>query len=167
MDNDVVQEEISLIVPAWCDPRMRTFVWDARTISVGMFAVGSESLAYATAEGLMFGAKLDQVSVHWPRLLHLIRGCNMYIDDTGYRLYFVRPLPGAPRVREDQVTRITDALTNEYSDIAQLIGGTLGNTALVGSLIGDLVAIPGEVSDQRRGQRNGDAVKARLEQVAR
>jgi len=167
MDNDIVQEEISLIVPAWCDPRMRTFVWDARTISVGMFAVGSESLAYATAEGLMFGAKLDRVSVHWLRLLHLIRGCNMYIDDTGYRLYFVRPLLGAPRVREDQVTRITDALTNEYSDIAQLIGGTLGNTALLGSLIGDLVAIPGEVSDQRRGQRNGDAVKARLEQVAR
>jgi hypothetical protein len=164
MDNDILQEEISLIVPAWCDPRMRNFVWDARTISVGMFAVGTESLAYATAEGLMFGAKLDRVSVRWPRFLYLSHGCDLYIDDTGYRLYFVRPLQNAPRVREDQVTRITDALTDEYSDIAQLIGGTLGNAALVGSLIGDLVAIPGVFMDQRRGKRNSEAVKARLVQ---
>jgi hypothetical protein len=164
MYDDIVQEEISLMVPAWCDPRMRTFVWDAGTISVGIFAVGSESLAYATTEGLMFGAKLDRIRVRWPRLLHLIRGCNMYIGDTGYRLYFARPLPGAPRVHEKNVTRITDALTNEYSDIAQLIGGTLGDAALVGSLVSDLVAIPGEFIDQRRGQRNGDAVKARLGQ---
>lgn len=164
MDDVILQEEISLVVPAWCDPRMRTFVWDPRSISVGMFAIGSESLAYATAEGLLFGAKLNRVRVRWPRLLHLIRGCNMFIDDTGYRLYFARPLPGAPRVRENQVTGITDALTNEYSDIAQLIGGALGDAALLESLIGDLVAIPGEFSDQRRGQRNGDAVKARLGQ---
>jgi hypothetical protein len=167
MGDDILQEEISLIVPAWCDPRMRNFVWDASTIFVGMFAVGTESLAYATEEGLMFGAKIDQVSVRWPRWLHTHRGCNMYIDDTGYRLYFTRPLRYAPRLGEDQVTRITDNLTDVSSDIVQLIGGTLGNAALVGSLIGDLVALPGAFMDDRRGRRNGDAVKARLEQVAR
>jgi hypothetical protein len=164
MDDDILQEEISLIVPAWCDPRMRNFVWDASTISVGMFAVGTESLAYATEEGLMFAAKLDRVSVRWPRYLYLSHGCDIYTDDTGYRLYFVPPLRNVPRLHEDQVTRITDNLTDASSDIVQLIGGTLGNAALVGSLIGDLLAAPGVYMDQRRGKRNSDAVKALLDQ---
>ena len=69
-----------------------------------------------------------------------------------------------PRLHEDQVTRITDNLTDASSDIVQLIGGTLGNAALVGSLIGDLLAAPGVYMDQRRGKRNSDAVKALLDQ---
>jgi len=153
-----------LVVPAWCDPKMRNFVWDAGTIDVGIFAVGSDSLAYATTEGLMFAGKLSEVRTRWPLRLRPIRGCDLHIGKSGYRLYFARPLPGAPRVRESQVTKVIDALTSEYSEIVQLIGNTLGTAASIGSIIGDLVALPGEFADQRTGQRNGDAVRARLGQ---
>jgi hypothetical protein len=92
----------------------------------------------------------------------MIRGCDVFLGASSFRLYFARPLDGAPRIREDQTTRITDALTSEYADLMQFAGGTLAQLANVGSLVATLVSIPGEFSDQRKGQANGDAVRERL-----
>ncbi|WP_202637760.1 hypothetical protein [Bailinhaonella thermotolerans] len=142
---------------------MRKFVWDAGTITVGFFVVESNRFAFATGEALMFAGTLDQADIHWPGYLRRIRGCDVRLGSAGYRLYFVRPLPGAPRVRENQVTRITDALTSESGDVLQLVGGALGNAAMVGSVVGHLVSLPGEFADERRGRANGDAVRERLE----
>jgi hypothetical protein len=69
-------------------------------------------------------------------------------------------MPDAPRLRKDQITKITDAL--EYLEIAEFFGGALGTAAEVVPLIGDLAALSLELIDWRSGLRNSDAVRKRL-----
>jgi hypothetical protein len=142
---------------------MRTVVWDAGTIHAGLFMVDDDAVAYATPDGLLFAAPLNRdVRLTWPKRYRMIRGCDLTLGPQRFRLYFARPLEGAPRIREDQTTRITDALTTEYSDLIGHVSDTLGTLADVGTLVATVVSIPGEFSDQRKGQANGDAVRARL-----
>ena len=156
----------SLVVPAWYDPKARIFVYDAATIGVGFFIVGDFGFAYATDAGIVFEGSTQNTTMKWPGRLKPIRGCDLVVAGTKHRLYFARPLPGAPRVRETQLTRFTDLITGPGNDIAGLVGtvaSRVGMVADVATLIGSVLSVPGEFSDQKLGCRNGDAVRSKLE----
>lgn len=164
-----------LIVPAWYDPKARFFVWDASTIHCGFLVVNSGALTYITQDGPAFAGKLDQVDAVWPSALHLSRGCNLQVNGVKHRLYFIRPLEGAPKIREDLLMVVAETLT-DYSDIAQLfgetladvaqVGETLADVAQIGSIFGKLMSLPGALLDYKRGSQNADEVRTRLSRSA-
>lgn len=156
----------TLVVPAWYDPKGRIVVWDAATIGVGFFIVGESHFAYATADQIVFEGATREAATKWPGRLKPIREADLTVSGRKHRLYFARPLPGSPRVRENQLTKFTDLITGPGNDVAGLVGNLasrVGLAADVASLIGNLLAMPGEFTDQRQGCRNGDAVRAKLE----
>jgi hypothetical protein len=138
------------------------------TIAVGIFTVSARGIGLVTTDGdVPFAGPLAATKVAWLRSRPLTRACDITTgpiagDVVTCRVFFARPLPGAARVREDQVTAITDALTSERSSIAQVLGGAAGEAAALGEIIGNLVAAPGELMGERKGRRNGDAVRALL-----
>jgi hypothetical protein len=149
-----------LVVPAWYDPKARFFVWDASTIHCGFLVVDSGALAYITENGPVFAEKLDQVDANWPPIL-LSLGCDLQVNGVKHRLYFSRPVEGAPRIREDLLTVVAETLT-DYSDLAELFGGTLADVAQVGGIFGQLMSLVGAFMDYKRGSQNAEEVRARL-----
>ena len=93
----------------------------------------------------------------------MLRGCDVDVGSSRRRLYFARPLAGAPRIRRDEGTAIADALTSKSSELSQLLGGPVGAASELGSMVGAILAIPGEFSDQKLGIKNGDLVREHLE----
>ncbi|GAA1761971.1 hypothetical protein GCM10009712_08350 [Pseudarthrobacter sulfonivorans] len=160
-DPDTARPEDVLVVPAWHDPKGRTkFVWDATTIRVGLLALDRRSLFYATGDGVQFSGSLDSVKVEWRSFAKWISGCWLTVNGESNLMYFARPLPAAPRATKTTLNSIADKLSSPAIQLGGLVWSGLGMLDLAGNLL----AIPGEFSDQKQGIRNGEAVKAWLEE---
>ncbi|MBO3101169.1 hypothetical protein [Cellulomonas fengjieae] len=161
--NEPVREP--LVVPAWHDPKARTVVFSPSDFEVGIVVVTDELISFATKDTATFVAPCSQVGVKWLRMARPTRGCEMTFAGERHRFYFARPLESVPGIDE---TGAQAALGNisVAADLLELATGPLATFASVTGFLGELAALPGEVLAARRGIRNGDSVRQRLESAA-
>jgi hypothetical protein len=101
-----------LVIPAWCDPDRRRVRWSWEKCWIGLLYVDHGSLAYATTDGVMISASLQDVTVEW-------RGgsavtthrFDLHIPGHSYRFYLSRPSATGPAFNPKLVDQIGDGLS--------------------------------------------------------
>lgn len=151
------------VVPAWHDPKARTVVFDPSAFEVGVVVVTDELISFATRERATFAAPIGQVAVKWLKMARPTRGCEMTFDGQRRRFYFARPLQSVPAIDETGAQAAIGNISVAASVLELTTSGALASFASVTGFVGELAAFPGEVLAARRGIRNGDAVRHRLE----
>jgi hypothetical protein len=157
--SDVVED--LLAVPAWCDPKNRSVIFDWSSMLTGIFFVNANGVAFASEAGVLFSAPLTEVSVRWPRIGVLVRRCDLTASSAEYRFYFARPSPHAPKLGEDELGRVKDVVLSTLAKVGTF--GSVGEKIFAGS---EMASLAFELlSDTRRERANGDAVRKRLKSV--
>ena len=95
--NDERRLELPLCVPAWCDLKLRTIVFDWQTFHVGSFVLTDQAVAFTGSApkggDLVFTAPLTSIAARWYRV-----GCDLTTSEasgpggvlppTTFRFYF-------------------------------------------------------------------------------
>jgi hypothetical protein len=162
--------ELPLCVPAWCDLKRRTIVFDWTTFHVGSFVLTDEAVAYTgsaiTGGDLVMTAPLRSIAVRWSRM-RMTHQCDLTTSEasgpvgilppTTFRFFFVRPNQYAPpAARSDADDKLAEALSK--AQIAR-ITGHVG----LGVLLSVARALPKAFRDDREQRRNGAAIRRLLE----
>ena len=171
MGNDEERRlELPLCVPAWCDLKRRTIVFDWTTFHVGSFVLTDETVAYTgsaiTGGDLVMTAPLRSIAVRWSRM-RMAHQCDLTTSEasgpvgilppTTFRFFFVRPNQAAPpAVPGDAGDKVAAALAK--AQIARIAGH-----ASLGSLLSVARALPEAFRDDRGQRRNGAAIRKLLE----
>jgi hypothetical protein len=160
-----------LVIPAWCDPDRRTVRWSWEKCWIGLLYVDRESLAYATTDGVMISASLQDVTVEWRggSAVSTYR-FDLHIPGHSYRFYLSRPTATAPSFNPKLIDQIGDGLSTagnigQLGSAVGIFSNAIGSLGAASGAIGDLLQIPGTIADQRRGRRNADALRAHLRLV--
>lgn len=169
--NDERRLELPLCVPAWCDLKLRTIVFDWTTFHVGSFVLTDQALAFTGAAikggDLVFTAPLTSIAARW-RGARMSHRCDLttsgasgpggVLPPTTFRFYFVRPSQYAPSaVRGDAGDKLAQALGK--AQMARFEGGLAG----LGSLLSAARALPDAFREDREQRRNGAAIRKLLE----
>lgn len=149
-----------LAVPAWYDPKARKIVFDGSTFILGVLAIDDEKVAFATEAGVVFSGPLAELTTKWSRFAGVTRYGEMRLNGQHYRLYFSMPAEDAPVPSKNQLTAISDVITEPFTQI----GGIFWSSA---DIVGSLLALPGAVMDAVQGNRNANAVRQWLDNRAR
>ena len=166
MDSDDV-----LVIPAWCDPDRRRVRWSWDKCWIGLLYVDCESVVYATTNGVMISASLQDVTVEWRggSAISTYR-FDLHVSGHSYRFYLSRPAATAPSFNPKLVDQIGDGLSTA-GNIGQLgtavgvFSNAIGSLGAASGVIGDVLQVPGAIADQRRGRRNAEALRAHLSLV--
>jgi len=170
-NNERRLEPPPLCVPAWCDLKLRTIVFDWGTFHVGSFVLTDQAVAFTgsaeTGGELVFTAPLTSIAARWHRL-RMSHRCDLttsaasgpggVLPPTTFRFYFVRPSQYAPPAVPGDAG---DVLAKAYgkAQFARLTGGLEG----LGSLVSAARALPAAWRDDREQRRNGATVRKLLE----
>jgi hypothetical protein len=161
----------ALVIPAWCDPDRRRVRWNWEKCWIGLLYVDHGSLAYATADGVMISASLQDVTVEW-RGGSAVSGYrfDLHVPGHSYRFYLSRPTTTAPVFNQRLVDQIGDGLSTagnlgQLGNVVGIFGNAIGNLGAASGVLGELLQVPGAIADQRRGRRNAEALRAHLRLV--
>jgi hypothetical protein len=156
-----------MCVPAWCDLKLRTIVFDWTTFHVGSFVLTDQTIAFtgsATSGGeLVFTAPLTSIAARWRSYrcdltTSQASGRRGVLPPTTFRFYFVRPSQHAPPAVPGDAGDVFAQAAGK-AQMARLVGGLAG----LGSLLSAARALPDAWREDRAQRRNGAAIRKLLE----
>jgi len=135
-----------LVVPAWCDPQVRTHRLSWAGILVGLLVADDERFVFATPAGVVFNALRSQSMLAWRRgkAFGMIPRFDLSTVQGSFRVYLSRPSATAPLYRPGTAAQAGEQLAQA--------GGTLGGLPDLVTKSGGIVQLAGAAGQFMEGR---------------
>jgi hypothetical protein len=155
---------MTIVVPAWWDPKNRKLILDADTIVCGVLVADDAEVCFASPDGIEFGLAADQLGVTWVKWGS---ACRLRAAAADHLVYLMPPVDGAPRLSRGGLDRIAESLTQarDLGDLVDAVAdlGDLADITGIAGVLGDSVKAVSSVVALRRARRNRQTLQHHFE----
>jgi hypothetical protein len=155
-----------LVVPAWCDPQVRTYRLSWADTLVGLLVADDERFVFATPAGVVFNALRSQSMLAWRRgkAFGMIPRFDLSTVQGSFRLYLSRPSATAPLYRPATVAEVGEKL----AEAGDTLGGLLdlvtkfGGIVQLAGAVGQFMEGRADYREMRQGHAAARALRAKI-----
>jgi hypothetical protein len=138
----------------WWDPKDRKMIFNPTTVVAGLLIVLRGSLTFThPPNNVVFSVPMERVSISW---LNIRAAIDIEGLDRSYRLFFVPPVSGVPKLSQRRAAALAEGLATS-AQAGSAVGGIVGagGSALQSAgQIGQLVSVVTDGIAWANGRRN-------------